>query len=35
VLADGMTVGGRPVRVLEGRYAVADGLLGTAITLRA
>ncbi len=28
-------VAGRPVRTLHGRYAVAGGLLGTAITLAA
>lgn len=35
VLVPGMTVGGRPVTVLDGRYAVGGGLLVTAITLRA
>lgn len=35
VLIPGMTVGGRPVRLLAGRYAVGGGLLVTAITLPA
>ena len=35
VLVAGMAVGGRPVRVLAGRYAVGGGLLATAITLPA
>jgi 4'-phosphopantetheinyl transferase EntD len=35
VLTPGMAVGGRPVRLLEGRYAVGGGLLVTAITLPA
>jgi 4'-phosphopantetheinyl transferase EntD len=33
VLVPGMTVAGRPVSTLSGRYAVGDGLLATAITL--
>ena len=35
VLAAGMTVGGREIRHLEGRYAVGGGLLVTAIVLPA
>ncbi len=35
VLVPGLAVGGRPVRLLPGRYAVAGGLLATAITLPA
>ena len=35
VLVPGMTVGGHPVRRLDGRYAVGGGLLVTAITLPA
>lgn len=35
VLVPGMTVGGRPVRHLDGRYAVGGGLLVTAIALPA
>lgn len=35
VLVPGLMVGGRPVGVLDGRYAVGGGLLVTAITLPA